>query len=66
LKLVNPTETGTRPHVKVRAEANPHDPRWHGYFEDRAFFKKFGIHRREAGLKSSSEPAPFARGFELA
>ena len=66
LKLVNPTETKIRPHVKVRAAANPHDPHWHDYFEDRAFFKKFGIHRREAGLKPSSEPAPPTRGFESA
>jgi RNA-directed DNA polymerase len=58
LKLVNPTETGIRRHVKIRAEANPFASEWRDYFEDRAFFKKFGIHRREAGLKSSSEPAP--------
>jgi RNA-directed DNA polymerase len=58
LKLVNPTETSIRRHVIIRGEANPFDPRWCAYFEDRAFFKKFGIHRREAGLKPSSEPAP--------
>jgi hypothetical protein len=58
LRLVNPTETKIRRHVKVRADANPFDPHWHDYFEDRAFFRKFGIHRQEAGLKSSSEPAP--------
>ena len=58
LKLVNPTEIGIRRHVKIRAEANPFAPCWRAYFEDRAFFKKFGIHRREAGLKPSSEPAP--------
>jgi RNA-directed DNA polymerase len=58
LKLVNPTEISIRRHVKIRGEANPFDPRWRGYMEDRAFFKKFGIHRREAGLKPSSEPAP--------
>jgi RNA-directed DNA polymerase len=55
---VNPTETKIRRHVKVRADANPFDPHWHDYFEDRAFFRKFGIHRQEAGLKPSSEPAP--------
>jgi hypothetical protein len=44
--------------VKIRGEANPFDPRWRAYMEDRAFFKKFGIHRREAGLKPSSQPAP--------
>jgi RNA-directed DNA polymerase len=58
LRLVNPTETKIRRHVKVRADANPLDSRWHDYFEDRAFFRKFGIHRSEAGLNPSSEPAP--------
>ncbi len=52
-RLVYPTETKIRRYVKVRAEANPLDPQWHDYFEDRAFFKKFGIHRREAGLSKS-------------
>jgi RNA-directed DNA polymerase len=58
LRLVKPTETKIQRHVKVRADANPFDPQWHDYFEDRAFFRKIGIHRHEAGLKSSSEPAP--------
>ena len=52
LRLVNPTETKIRRHVKVRADANPFDPHWHDYFEDRAFFKKFGIHRQEAGIET--------------
>jgi len=50
LKLVNPTKISIRRHVKIRAEANPFAPGWRAYLEDRAFFKKFGIHRREAGL----------------
>jgi RNA-directed DNA polymerase len=58
LKLLNPTEISIRRHVKIRGQANPFDPCWRAYFEDRAFFKKFGIHRREAGLKPSSQPAP--------
>jgi len=58
LQLVNPTEISIRRHVKIRGEANPFDSRWRAYFEDRAFFNKFGIHRREAGLKPSSSPAP--------
>ena len=37
---------------KSRAEANPFDPHWHDYFEDRAFLKKFGIHRQEAGIET--------------
>jgi RNA-directed DNA polymerase len=51
LKLVNPTEISIQRHVKIRGEANPFDVRWRAYMEDRAFFKKFGIHRQEAGLK---------------
>jgi RNA-directed DNA polymerase len=58
LKLVNPTQISIRRHVKIRAHANPFDPGWGAYFEDRAFFKMFGTHRREAGLKPSSEPDP--------
>lgn len=54
LGLVNPARIPIRRHVKVKANANPFDPRWRSYFEDRAFFKKFGIHRKEAGLKPSS------------
>ena len=50
LKLVNPTRNPIRRHVKVRMDANPFDPHWRDYFEDRAFFKRMGIHRKEAGL----------------
>lgn len=50
LKLVNPTRIPIRRHVKVKMDANPFDPRWRPYFEDRAFFKRMGIHRKEAGL----------------
>jgi hypothetical protein len=35
-------------------EANPFDPKWRDYFEDRAFFKWFGVHRSEAPVKKSS------------
>lgn len=57
-KLVYPTQIGVRRFVKIRMEANPFDPKWRGYFEDRAFFKKFGIHQTEAGLQLSRSPAP--------
>jgi len=53
LKLVQATNTKIRRHVKIRAEANPLDPDWQDYFAERAFRKKFGIHRHEAGIKSS-------------
>jgi len=54
LRLVNPTDTKIRRHVKIKAEANPLDPQWRAYFEDRAFFKWYGVHRQEAGLEPSN------------
>jgi hypothetical protein len=48
----------------VASERTSHNA--HNYFEDRAFFKKFGIHHREAGLKPTSKPAPHRRGFAAA
>ena len=53
LKLARASETKIRRHVKIRAEANPFDPDWQDYFAERAFHKKFGIHRHEAGIKPS-------------
>ena len=53
LKLVCASETKIRRHLKIRADANPFDPDWQDYFAERAFFKKFGIHRHEAGIKPS-------------
>ena len=52
LKLYKTTDTSIRRHPKIRGEANPFDPSWNAYFEDRAFFKRFGIHRKEAGLET--------------
>ena len=52
-RLVYATDTKIRRHVKIRAEANPFDPHWQDYFKERAFFKKFGLHRHEAGVKPS-------------
>lgn len=53
MRLVYAGETKIRRHVKVRRHANPFDPQWKSYFVERAFHKKFGIHRQEAGIKPS-------------
>jgi RNA-directed DNA polymerase len=53
LKLAKATDIPIRRFVKIRAEANPFDPDWYEYFEERAFLKKFGIHRHEAGIQPS-------------
>ena len=47
LRLVNPAETKIRRHVKIKAAANRFDPHWRSYFEERAFFKWYGVHRHE-------------------
>ncbi len=52
LRLVYAGETRIRRHVKIRRDANPFDPQWQDYFAERAFHKKFGITRQQAGIKS--------------
>jgi RNA-directed DNA polymerase len=52
-RLVYAGDTKIRRHVKIRRDANPFDPQWRSYFRERAFSKKFGIHRHEAGIKPS-------------
>jgi RNA-directed DNA polymerase len=54
-KLYKTTDTSIRRHPKIRGQANPFDPSWQAYLEDRAFFKKFGIHRKEAGLQPTRQ-----------
>ena len=53
LRLVYAGETKIRRHVKIRRDANPFDPQWQDYFAERAFRKKFGITRQQAGIKPS-------------
>ena len=53
LKLVYASNTKIRRHVKIKADANPFDPGWRGYLEDRAFFKWYGTHPPKAGNNPS-------------
>src|SRR5262249_54881504 len=53
LRLVHADNTKIRRHAKIRQAANPFDPSWKPYFVERAFYKKFGISRRQAGIKPS-------------
>ena len=53
IRLVYAGDTKIRRHIKIRKDANPFDPQWKSYFKERAFHKKFGIHRHEAGIKPS-------------
>ena len=52
-RLTYAGETQIRRHVKIRRNANPFDPQWQPYFEERKFQKKFGITRQQAGIKPS-------------
>ena len=53
LRLAYAGETKIRRHVKIRGDANPFDPQWQDYLKERAFRKKFGITRQQAGIKPS-------------
>jgi RNA-directed DNA polymerase len=53
LKLRFAADTKIRHHPQIKGTANPFDPRWREYFEDRAFLKRFGILRWEAGINPS-------------
>lgn len=66
LKLVFANKTIIRRHLKIKAEANPFDPLWRPYFEDRAFFKKFGLHLHEAGIHRRVSSALPEQGFGTA
>lgn len=39
VELVKASKTKIRRHIKIKAEANPFDPEWEAYFEDRLYFK---------------------------
>jgi RNA-directed DNA polymerase len=51
--LARAEATKIRRHIKIRKDANPYDPQWQPYFKERAFRKKFGISREQAGIKPS-------------
>ena len=50
--LVYASNTKIKRHVKIRRDANPFDPQWQPHFKERAFRKKFGISREQAGIKT--------------
>jgi len=65
-RLVYPADAKIRRHVKIRGEANPFDPHWRGYFEERTFLKRFGVTRREAGVTCSESRSRESRGLGTA
>ena len=53
VRLAYAGDTKIRRYVKIRKEANPFDPQYADYFEERTFQRRFGITRQEAGIKRS-------------
>jgi RNA-directed DNA polymerase len=53
VKLVYASDIKIKRHIKIRRDANPFDSQWRSYFQERAFYKKFGIHRQQAGILPS-------------
>lgn len=42
-KLVDPQAVKIRRHCKIRSDANPFDPQWRRYFEERVLVKWYGV-----------------------
>ena len=41
-RLSDPTDVKIRRHCKIRSAANPFDPQWYRYFQQRALIKRYG------------------------
>ena len=54
LRLFAPGKVKIWRHIKIRAAANPLDPKWRDYFADRAFLKWGGLTRSEAAVQKSN------------
>jgi RNA-directed DNA polymerase len=65
LRLHYATDTKIRRHLKIKAKANPFDPEWNRYFEDRALLKRLGKSTRKSG-KSVVDTGPDLPGFVMA
>jgi RNA-directed DNA polymerase len=52
-RLVYASDTKIHRHVKIRRDAHPFDPQWMPYFKERVFRKKFGVSRKQVGIKPS-------------
>jgi RNA-directed DNA polymerase len=59
MRLFAPGRVKIKRHIKVKADANPFDPKWRGYFEHRACSTGMGSHPLEATatVKKSNRPA---------
>jgi len=42
LRLHSPSRVPVRRYIKIKGEANPFDPAWRPYFEERKLVKRFG------------------------
>jgi RNA-directed DNA polymerase len=42
IKLIKAADTPIRRHPKIKSDANPFDPQWHDYLEERVLIKRYG------------------------
>jgi RNA-directed DNA polymerase len=42
IRLIKAADTPIRRHPKIKSEANPFDPQWHDYLEERVLIKRYG------------------------
>lgn len=65
LRLAYATDTKICRHLKIQSKANPFDPEWAGYFEERAILKRSRRSTNKSG-KSVADTGPLLPGFEMA
>jgi RNA-directed DNA polymerase len=53
LRLARAAAVPIRRHVKIRSGANPFDPKWRTYFEERALLKARGLNPRGGGKRET-------------
>ncbi|HWZ94233.1 MAG TPA: hypothetical protein VNW30_06005, partial [Opitutaceae bacterium] len=53
LRLALAAAVPIRRHVKIRSDANPFDPKWRTYFEERALLKARGRSPRGGGKRET-------------
>jgi RNA-directed DNA polymerase len=62
VRLAYATDTKICRHLKIRAKANPFDPEWDSYFEERTTLKRYSLTTRKSG-KSVVNTGPVSSGL---
>lgn len=63
LRLAHAAETGIRRHRKIKKDANPFDPAWDAYFEERKLNKEYGLADYENDQRPVVKAGPASAGL---